>query len=81
MPGLEFASWYGIWGPKGLPRPIVARINAEMQAAMADPTVGRRLTELGFEPVAESPEAFAAFIARDVAHNAALLRAANFQPE
>ena len=81
MPGLEFASWYGIWGPKGLPRPIVSRINAEMQQAMADPAVVRRLTELGFEPVAESPEAFAAFIERDVAHNTALLRAANFQPE
>ncbi len=81
MPGLEFASWYGIWGPKGLPRGIVTRINAEMQQAMADPAVVRRLTELGFEPVAESPEAFASFIERDVAHNAALLRAVNFQPE
>ncbi len=81
MPGLEFASWYGIWGPKGLPRGIVARINTEMQQVMAEPAVVRRLTELGFEPVAESPEAFASFIDRDVAHNAALLRAANFQPE
>ena len=81
MPGLEFASWYGIWGPRGLPRPIVARLNEAMQQAMAEPAVVRRLTEMGFEPVAESPEAFAAFIAQDVAHNADLLRAANFQPE
>jgi tripartite-type tricarboxylate transporter receptor subunit TctC len=81
MPGLEFASWYGIWGPKGLPREIVGRINAEMQQVMADPAVVRRLTDLGFEPVAESPEAFASFIEGDVARNAALLRAANFQPE
>ena len=81
MPGLEFASWYGVWGPKGLPASIVARVNAELQATIAEPAVVRRLTEMGFEPVAESPAAFADFIAQDVARNAALLRAANFQPE
>jgi tripartite-type tricarboxylate transporter receptor subunit TctC len=81
MPGLEFASWYGVWGPKGLPQPIVERINGELQAAMAEPAVVRRLTELGFEPVRESPAAFASYIEQDVARNAALLKAANFQPE
>lgn len=81
MPGLVFASWYGLWGPRALPRPMVARLNAELNAGMADPAVVQRLTELGFEPVAESPEAFAAFILEDVARNAALLRGAGFQPE
>ena len=81
MPGLEFASWYGIWGPKGLPRGIVARINAEMQQAMAEPAVVRRLTELGIEPVSGTAAEFAAFIERDVERNAALVRLANFQPD
>lgn len=81
MPGLEFASWYGAWGPRGLPAEIVARMNAALREGMAEPAVVRRLTELGFEPVQESPAAFAAFIAAEQARNAALLRAANFQPD
>lgn len=81
LPGLEFASWYGLWGPKGLPPAMVQRMNQALREAMAEPAVIQRLTELGFEPVAESPEEFAAFILRDVAENAELLRAANFQPE
>jgi tripartite-type tricarboxylate transporter receptor subunit TctC len=81
MPSLIFASWYGLWGPRGLPAPLVGRLNAELNAGMADPAVVRRLTELGFEPVAESPAAFAAFILEDLARNSALLRGAGFEPE
>ena len=81
LPGLDFFSWWGIWGPRGLPAEIVARINATLAEAMREPEVTRRLTDMGIEPVAESPEAFAAFIQRDVARNAELLRLANFQPE
>jgi tripartite-type tricarboxylate transporter receptor subunit TctC len=81
MPGLEFFSWYGVWGPRGLPAEIVGRLNAALAEGMAEPATAQRLTGLGFTPVAESPAAFAAFIAADVARNAALLRLANFQPE
>jgi tripartite-type tricarboxylate transporter receptor subunit TctC len=81
MPGLEFFSWYGVWGPRGLPVPVVARVNAALAEAVREPAVVERLTSLGFEPVAESPEEFARYIEADVKRNAALLRAANYQPE
>ncbi|MBL6456546.1 tripartite tricarboxylate transporter substrate binding protein [Belnapia sp. T6] len=81
MPGLEFFSWYGVWGPRGLPGEIVARMNAALREGLAEPAVVQRLAELGFEPVQESPAEFAAYIAADLARNTALLRAANFQPE
>lgn len=81
MPGLEVFSWYGVWGPLGLPAATVARLNAALAAGMGEPDAARRLAPLGIEPVAESAEAFRRYIAEDVARNAALLRAANFHPE
>ena len=81
MPGLEVFSWYGVWGPAGLPAVTVARLNAALNAGMQQPDTARRLAPLGIEPVAESAAAFRQYIADDVARSAALLRAANFQPE
>jgi tripartite-type tricarboxylate transporter receptor subunit TctC len=81
LAGLEFSSWYGFWGPKGLPREIVARINGALTEAMREPAVVERITILGFEPVAGTPEQFASFIKTDVARNTALLSAINYQPQ
>lgn len=81
MPGLVFGSWYGLWGPKGLPAAEVARLNGAMQDAMRDPAVAERVRQLGFEPVAEDAAAFDRFVRADVARSAELLRLANFQPE
>ena len=81
MPGMEFFSWYGAWVQNGMPAEIVGRMNAALRDGMAEPAVVQRLTELGFEPVQESPAEFAAYIESDLRRNTALLRAANFQPE
>ncbi|MFZ4406344.1 MAG: Bug family tripartite tricarboxylate transporter substrate binding protein [Paracraurococcus sp.] len=81
LPGWEFFSWWGLWGPRGLPAEILGRVNAALQDGMREPAVVARLTDMGIAPVAETPDAFAAFIARDVERNAGLLRLANFQPE
>ncbi|HYF07067.1 MAG TPA: tripartite tricarboxylate transporter substrate binding protein, partial [Acetobacteraceae bacterium] len=81
LPGFEFYSWYGVWGPRGMPAEIVTRMNAAIVEGMREPAVVERLTGLGFEAVTETAEEFAAFIRRDVAMNAELLRIANFQPE
>ncbi len=81
VPGFEFASWYGVWGPRAMPAEIVAQMNAALGAAMREPEVVARLTSLGFEPVSETPAAVEAFVREDVARNVALLRSASFQPE
>jgi tripartite-type tricarboxylate transporter receptor subunit TctC len=80
MPGLEFASWYGIWGPRGVPNEAVQWLNAAANEATRDLATSGRLADLGIEPVAETPEEFARFIAAEVARNAELLRSANFTP-
>ena len=82
LPGLEFSSWYGLWGPKGLPKEIVTRVNAVMLESMREPAVIEKLATLGFEPVSTgTPDEFAALIKSDIARNAALLSAAKFEPQ
>jgi tripartite-type tricarboxylate transporter receptor subunit TctC len=80
LPGLEHASWYGVWGPKGVPADAVAWLNAACNEAVAALAKEGRLTELGIEPVGGTPDEFAAYVRRDVERNAELLRSANFQP-
>jgi tripartite-type tricarboxylate transporter receptor subunit TctC len=82
LPGLEFSSWYGLWGPKDLPKEIVTRVNAVILESMREPAVIEKLVSLGFEPVASgTPDEFAALITSDIARNAALLSAAKFEPQ
>jgi tripartite-type tricarboxylate transporter receptor subunit TctC len=80
MPGLEFASWYGVWGPKGLPDSVIGWLNSACNEATRELAAAGRLVALGIEPVAQTSEEFARFIAADVARNAELLRAAKFEP-
>jgi tripartite-type tricarboxylate transporter receptor subunit TctC len=81
MPGLEISSWYGFWGPKDMPKEIVARVNAALSDAMREPAVIERLTTFGFEPVVGTADEFARFIQADVERNSSLLRAINYQPQ
>ena len=65
--GYESAAWFAFMGPKGLPRPIVERVNREVAAAMQDPAVRQRFNDLGAEPHASSPEELGRFISAEVA--------------
>jgi tripartite-type tricarboxylate transporter receptor subunit TctC len=58
VPGYEASAWFGLAVPKGTPRPIVDRINREVNAALADPTMRARLADLGGVPIAGTPEQF-----------------------
>jgi tripartite-type tricarboxylate transporter receptor subunit TctC len=80
MTGLEFVSWYGFWGPKGLPAEVVAWVNTAANAATRELVKSGRFAELGQEPVTGTPEDFARYIDVDFKRNAALLKAAKFEP-
>jgi tripartite-type tricarboxylate transporter receptor subunit TctC len=62
VPGYEVTVWYGICTPAGTPRPIVARINADMNKALNMPDLRQRLEVQGVEASPTSAEAFVAFI-------------------
>jgi tripartite-type tricarboxylate transporter receptor subunit TctC len=61
-PGFEQISWFGILGPRGLPKQVSTKVHGEMTRALRTPEVGQRLTEQGFDIVASSPEEFLRFV-------------------
>ena len=80
MKDLEFASWYGFWGPKNLPAEIVTWLNHAINDATAELAKAGRFAKLGQEPITGTPEDFAKYILADFSRSEALLKAANFQP-
>ena len=61
VPGLYMSGWFGFWAPKGTPKDIVAKLNAAMVEALADPAVKARFTELGLDVAPreqQTPEGF-----------------------
>jgi tripartite-type tricarboxylate transporter receptor subunit TctC len=65
--GYELTTWAGVVGPVGLPRPIVARLNAELNKAAASPLFKEKATAIGSEPLSGTPEQFGQFIRSEYA--------------
>ncbi len=63
--GAEIYSWQGLVAPKGLPSAVRKKLSDAAIAAMKDPAVQKRMTEQGLEIVANTPEEFTAFQARE----------------
>lgn len=59
VPGYETVTWFGLYGPKGLPADIVARVNTGINQALQDAEVKDRLARLGIEPAGGTPQQFA----------------------
>ena len=67
LPGFESNTWFGLYGPKGLPAEVVNRVNTAANQALSDPEVRAKLTTLGIEPVTSTPAQFARMVADDQA--------------
>ena len=81
LPGFEMVSWYGLWGPPGLPKDISARLVAEVARAVRSPQAAERLGDQGFEPSGAGPEPFAAYIREEIARYAKIIKEANIKVE
>jgi tripartite-type tricarboxylate transporter receptor subunit TctC len=82
IPGFDLTSWNGIFGPAGLPKEIVERINAEVQAVLAEKEVQEKLALTGFEVhPSKSPAEFQKYVSDQLAHWTRLIKAAGIKPE
>ena len=81
VPGYEAILWDGIGSPSNTPPEIIAILNKQVNAALADPMFKRRLVDLGLEPFANTPAEFGKFIADDTEKWGKVIRAANIKPD
>ena len=77
VPGFEASSWQGIGAPRNTPAGIVAMLNKEVNAALADPNIQARLADLGSTPTPMSPDDFDKFIVAEIEKWAKVIHAAN----
>jgi tripartite-type tricarboxylate transporter receptor subunit TctC len=81
LPGFEVIGWNGVHVPAGTPRPLIAKLNKDIVAALALPDVRERMLGAGLETVGNTPEEFAAFVKTDLAHWAKLIEQAGIRAE
>ena len=84
LPGFHTSVWNAIWAPKGTPKDIVARLNAAIVEAFADPAMRARLTDLDQQPVPpdqHSPEVLRALHKAEIEKWWPIIKAANIRSE
>lgn len=79
LPGFEASTWYAVYGPAGIPRNIVLKLNAEIVKTLARPDIRNRLLDAGVEPESSTPEAVAEMARRDTVKWAAVIKSANIR--
>jgi tripartite-type tricarboxylate transporter receptor subunit TctC len=81
VPGYEMSAWYGICAPKVTPAEIIGKLNAAINAGLADPKIKARLADLGSSPFVISPVDFGKFITDETEKWAKVIHAASIKPE
>jgi len=81
VPGYEVSTWDGIGAPANTPPEIIAILNKQVNAVLADATFRERLADLGLEPFASSPADFAKLIAEDTEKWGKVVRAAGIKTD
>jgi tripartite-type tricarboxylate transporter receptor subunit TctC len=81
VPGYEATAWFGVGMPKGTPREIINKVNAEVNRALADPKMRERLAELGGRPIPGTPEDFGRVIAAETQKWEKVVTASGAKPD
>jgi tripartite-type tricarboxylate transporter receptor subunit TctC len=84
LPGFHGSVWHALWAPAGTPKEIIAKLNAAVADALADPSLQKRLADLGQElppPDQRTPQALAAYHRAEIEKWWPIVKAANIKPE
>jgi tripartite-type tricarboxylate transporter receptor subunit TctC len=81
VPGYEATAWFGIGAPRNTPADIVAKLNGEINAGLADAKIKERLADLGGEPMPMATADFAKFIVDETEKWGKVVRAAGIKAE
>ncbi len=81
LKGFELLTWFAMYAPAGTPAAVIDTLNAATRKALADPAVGRKLADMGFEMYASTPAELAAFTAAEVAKWRALVAETGIEQE
>jgi tripartite-type tricarboxylate transporter receptor subunit TctC len=84
LPGFHFSSWQALWAPRGTPKNVIAKLNAAVVEALADPAVRQRLGDLGqeiFPREQQTPEALGAFQRAEIARWWPIIKEAGLKSE
>jgi len=81
LPGFSASGWYGIAAPKDTPNDIVEKLNKEVNAALADPTMKHRLLDVGCVLMPGTPDDFGKFIAAETEKWAKVVKFADIKPQ
>jgi tripartite-type tricarboxylate transporter receptor subunit TctC len=83
LPGFYVSIWQAMWAPKGTPKEIIAKVNAAVREALADPAIQKKLADIGQElPSAEqqTPQGFGAYHKAETEKWTPIIKAANIKP-
>ena len=81
VPGYEAGSWFGIGAPRATPKDVVDKLNGEINAAFANPSIKEKLAELGGEMMPGSKAQFEQFIVQETRKYAGVIRSAGLAPK
>ncbi len=81
LKGYESTGWYGLYGPRGLPRPIVDKLYAAVRQVVQSQDILDRFAALNLTAVGSTPEEFAKFLREDYARYVAVAKAAKIEPQ
>src|SRR5262249_3342449 len=81
LPGYEATTWYGLLLPAGTPQAVRDKLQSAAMQAMAMPETKKRLEDLGYVTLKDTPEQFARFLHEDIEKMAKLIKQYNLKPE
>jgi len=81
VPKFEFILWFGLWGPTGIPAPIVSKIRKDFGTALQDTAVRERLATLGNDVIIMTPAEFRKYVDGQIAETATIFKAAGIKPQ